>query len=287
MYAALLKQKLVLAVEEAEQVRLNYKRLNDDCYRCPHCQKKVILIMSEKKAAFFKHVALYSGQLGEKEEHHTAKMLIKSAFTAIGFDAKTEIPLAEGQIRADVLVSTKFAIEVQCAPLSLQEFSVRHQHYLHENILDLWVVGRRHYLKRKIKHTQLIFFRRNKSWGHYYVEVDPVKQILRLKYNVWQEPLTRKIVYQAKIFKLDESGLKAFWHFKPVKKQFVLNPARQREYLNQQLRQKTKFGRMIAEKLYLRRLNVTDLPDKVFSSWRRPGSEDNISKFLHKKTNQR
>ena len=49
--------------------------------------------------------------------------------TAAGFPAEVEIPLAEGQLRADVLATAKLAFEVQCAPLSQQEFNHRHQLY--------------------------------------------------------------------------------------------------------------------------------------------------------------
>lgn len=287
MYAALLEKKLVLAVEEANEVRNNYKKLNEDEYRCPHCRKKVILILSEEKNAFFKHLALYSNQLGEKEEHHTAKLLLKSAFTAAGFAAKTEIPLASGQIRADVLVSEKLALEVQCAPLSEEEFNHRHACYRQIDVLDLWIVGKRHYLKRSLHPRQLIYFRENKQWGTYYLEVDASKQLLRLKYNVWQEPLSRKVVYQQAVFKLDEHGIRQFWRFKPRLKQFVLNPTWQRAYLSRQLKQKSKLGQKIGEQLYLAHLTVDELPDYLFTKWRKPGTVSPIINFLHKKTNQR
>ncbi len=67
----------------------------------------MILIVSEQKAAFFKHISSYGSALGEKEEHHLSKMLLKSALTAAGFNAQVEIPLADGQLRADVLASKK------------------------------------------------------------------------------------------------------------------------------------------------------------------------------------
>lgn len=173
MYAAMLNKKLVLAVDEACLVNARQKKLNRDNYHCPHCNKKVILVMSEQKAAFFKHLVKYSNLMGEKEEHHQSKMLLKSALTAAGFPAEVEIPLAEGQLRADVLATAKLAFEVQCAPLSQQEFNHRHQLYQKIGVKDIWIVGQRHYLKRRLKRTQLIFFRQNKAWGNYYLEINP------------------------------------------------------------------------------------------------------------------
>lgn len=280
MYAALLNRKLVLAVEEERLVKLKKRRLNQQQYRCPHCQKRVILVISQTKAAFFKHLRHYYNGKGEKEEHHNSKLLLKAAFTALGFDAQTEIPLAEGQIRSDVLVSPKLSLEVQCAPLSLEEYSHRHALYHQIGVLDLWIVGKRHYLKRKLKKTQLIFFRRNKKWGNYYLEVDPNQQILRLKYHILQAPISNNLVYQTQVFSLDEIGIKKFWHFKPKFYNYYLNVENQKQYLTYQIRQSSKFGQRIASQLYEHHLTVDDLPEKVFITWRHPGSKDQITNFL-------
>ena len=42
----MLNKKLVLAVDEACLVNARQKKLNHDNYHCPHCNKKVILVMS-------------------------------------------------------------------------------------------------------------------------------------------------------------------------------------------------------------------------------------------------
>ncbi|RVU69903.1 MULTISPECIES: competence protein CoiA [Lactobacillus] len=281
MYAAILNKKLVLAIEEAELVLTKAKQLNYEKYFCPTCHKRMVLVISQNKTAFFKHLAHYDNNaLGEKEEHHTSKLMLKAAFTALGFPAQTEIPLAAGQLRADVLVSEKLAIEVQCAPLSRQEFQHRHRLYQQINVLDLWIVGRRHYLGKKLKQTQLIFFRENSLWQQYYVEVEPARHLLRLKYNIKQEPLTRRLRYQTAFFSLDEIGMKRFWQFKPKIKKYDLNPQMQQRYLEKQIKQKSKFGLMIAEQLYQRHLTIDDLPVAVFSTWREPGEADAVSTYL-------
>lgn len=284
MYAALLHGKLVLAVREAGLVLNHQKRLNFEPYRCPHCRKKVILVISQTKAAFFKHLPSFKARLGEKEEHHLSKLLFKSAFTAAGLPADNEIVLAGGQLRADVLVANRLAIEVQCAPLSEEEFL--HRHYLYESIqiTDLWVVGHRHYLSRKLKKTQLIFFRENQNWGSYYLEVKPQANAFCLKYNIWQEPLTRRLQYQQASFKLDEKGLTDFWYFKPQLQTYYLNAEEQKNYLQKQLRQKSKLGLHIAELLYKQHLTVQDLPPVLFHQWRKPGTVDQVSRFLQKRS---
>ncbi|XHU92916.1 competence protein [Lactobacillus helveticus] len=282
MYTAMLNKKIVLAVSEANLVNVGRKSLNMDDYRCPHCNKKVILIISEQKAAFFKHLTNYSNAMGEKEEHHQSKMLLKAALTAAGFNAQVEIPLADGQLRADVLASEKLAFEVQCAPLSEAEFTHRHSLYSQIGVTDIWIVGRRHYLKRRLKHTQLIFFRQNKLWGNYYLEINPKKNMFCLKYNILQEQITNHLHYQIKYFALDELDIKTFWHFTPIKKRYFININSQKKYLKKQLAQKTKLGLRIGELLYQKGLTIDDLPDEVFTTWRNPGELDSITKFLQK-----
>lgn len=283
MYAALLNKKLVLARQEASLVYQNKKKLNSEKYRCPNCYKKVILVISESKCAFFKHVANYQKKQGEKAEHRESKRLLKTAFTAIGFDAKTEIPLAEGGLRADVLVSPKLALEIQCAPISLEEFNHRHNLYKTIGVLDLWIVGKRHYLKEKIISTQLLFFRENENWGNYYLEINPKKEILCLKYHVVQEPVTNILHYQRICFKLDDIGIKNFWNFKPKQTTYELKINDQVHYLKKQITQKTHFGLKIAEKLYNQHITIDELPKELFSKWRKPGEIDAVSKFLKTK----
>ena len=282
MYAAMLNKKLVLAVSEAYLVNSRQKRLNQEIYRCPHCNKKVILIVSENKAAFFKHLNSYTNLMGEKEEHYQSKMLFKSALTAAGFNAEVEIPLAEGQLRADVLAANNLAFEIQCAPLSDAEFKHRHSLYRKIGITDIWIVGQRHYLKRSLKQTQLIFFRQNKKWGNYYLEVNPTKNCFYLKYNVLQEAVTSKLRYQTKHFALDEIGIKEFWVFRPKLKTYTSNPVNQRKYIQRQIKQKSKLGLKVAEMLYQQQLSIDDLPNSIFVKFRNPGDENILINYLQK-----
>ena len=146
MYAAILNQKLVLAINEAEQVSKGLKKLNQESYLCPSCRHRMILILSEEKKPFFKHFYQVKGT-GEKEEHLQAKQLLCTALKANGFRADIEVPLLDQQLRADVLVENRLSFEVQCAPLSGAEFAHRHALYKKLQIKDIWIVGKRHYLK--------------------------------------------------------------------------------------------------------------------------------------------
>lgn len=263
MYAALLNGKLIVAKTASSQ---------QGPFRCPRCQKQVILVACQQKSPFFKHICLNTGQ-GEEQEHYMSKCLLKSALTAAGLPAKLEVPLAEGRIRADVLASPRLAFEVQCAPLSQAEFAYRHGCYREIGVTDVWVVGQRHFLGRQLKKSQLIFLRENKAWGCYLLEVRPDSHQLSLKYNIWQRPWQNQLFYQQRLFRFDEYGLAKLWRFKPDLGRPQLNPERQRQFLAEQIRRKTKLGRAAAQLLYENKLQLELVAKDAFTCWRKPGSQ--------------
>ncbi|MCH3905388.1 MAG: competence protein [Lactobacillus sp.] len=267
MYAALRHQQLVLARTEA------YKHWHSPkpTYRCPHCSHEVVLIIAEAKTPYFQHLNL-KGSGGEKNEHALGKRAVKAALTAAGWPAQLEVPLANGQIRADVLASPKLAFEIQCAPLSQTEFSHRHHCYQQVQIMDVWLVGQRHFLGTKIKKTQVIFLRFNKRWHWYYLELDVKRNILRLQYNLQQTAWQQRLCRQQQEFALDELGLQALWQFHPILRSYQAQPKAEYFYLQKQLTQKTKLGLELGEYLYLRKQTSADLPAAAFSSWQVPGA---------------
>lgn len=277
LYAALLNNQLVLAVTEAQS---QSKMLAKNNYICPQCKQRVKLIIKEK-SAYFKHFPSNNNLSGEKEEHALSKAILKNALLEAKFNAQTETSLANGQLRADILVNSKLAFEIQCAPLSKLEFIKRHNLYKNIGVADIWIVGKRHYLLQEIKKSQLIFFRKNKLWHDYYLEILPKQKILRLKYNVQLEPITSKVHYQIENFVISSYGLAKLWHFKPVLKQYCVDPRTQKNYLQLQLTQKTIKGMKIANQLYQRNLTIDELPPTIFSNFRRVNSCNNVITFLH------
>ena len=284
MYAALLNKKLVMAVNEAQLVHQQYKKLNDDNYRCPVCQKRVILVISQLKSPFFKHISFITG-VGEKEEHLQSKQLLCSALVACGYPAKMEVILAENQLRADILASDNLAFEIQCAPLSEAEYF--HRHFLYNNlkIKDIWIVGKRHYLINKLHKSQRKYLRKSKIWDWYLLEVDPEAMMLYLKYQIQLAPNNDNCYYQKKGFTIDERGLNKLFNFIPKKKNIKYNSSQiQLNYLRKQLREKTNFGRQLGEYLYRLGLTIDDLPNDVLTKNRDPFEEKRVINFCKKKT---
>lgn len=283
MYAALLAGKLVLAKSEEILVRSGQKTLNRDNYRCPRCHKRVLLGLAQKRSAFFYHLPKNTPMTGEKAEHLQLKLGLKAALAACGWPSKIEAVLADGEVRADILASSKLAFEIQCAPLSLSEYRRRHLTYRRLGIQDIWIVGRRHYLKPSLKQSQLIYFRHNEVWGDYYLECDSQKQRLYLRHHVLEEPIRNRLVWKSASFSIDEQGLAEFWEYKAPAKTYSLDARQQKAYLYDQLRRQTRLGLKIGEELYLKGLSIEDLPDAVFGKFRRPGASNCVSQFLQKK----
>ena len=278
MYAALLYNTLVLAVEEAKSTKSNNKVKKH--YFCPHCEREMQLVCKDKQS-YFKHIPSKVNLSGENKEHAQSKSILTKALREVHFNAETEVNLANGQLRADILAASNLAFEIQCAPLNKSEF--RHRHFLYKQIgvKDIWIVGQRHFLGQNIKKSQLIFFRRNYFWQDYYLEIDPFKKIIRLKYNVLLEPLTNKLHFQEEKFDINAIGLKQLWHFHPLLQKYHVNSTQQKQYLQMQLKHMSLKGMQIANLLYKKRQTIEDLPPWVFTNFRKINSPDNVSKYLN------
>lgn len=279
LYAALLNNQLVLAGSQAILIKKRNHTLKTQHYYCPKCHEEVQLVL-KKERPYFKHMVKENNIKGEMAEHALSKQLLQCALANASLNAQIEVPLADGKLRADVLASPKLAFEVQCAPLSRAEFIHRHRLYCQIGITDIWVVGKRHFLRKKIKKSQLIFFRRNKLWHDYYLEIDPYQQLLSLKYNILLEPITDNLCYQTCSFNLNADGLKKLWHFKPLLRNYLIDPISQRNYLQLQIMKKSHKGLCIAELLYKHNLVVTDLPEWIFTKYRRVNTLDNALSYL-------
>lgn len=279
----MLKQKLVLAISEAGLVHSGNKQLNRDQYYCPKCKKRVMLVLSQEKMPFFKHFSLIKGE-GEKEEHQQTKQLLCASLVANGLKAEMEVPLANQQLRADVMVYPNLAFEVQCAPLSRQEFNHRHHLYQKIGIKDVWIVGKRHYLEKKLNDSQKIFFRYSKFWDWYYLEADPFKEQITLKYHIRLEPISDELIYHQHTFALNEQGIQELFSFRSkLKFDYQIDAQKQKAYLIRQLQQKTNFGRKVATLMYQNHLTIDDLPNELFKQVRVPNEDYAVLKFLQAK----
>lgn len=276
MYAALVNEELVLAVDA------KYDR-NIGEYICPKCGKMLQLICGSQATPYFRHNSVVV-RSSETIEHYYGKKTIKTALDALGLDAKLEVPIADDQLRADVLVTTKdrqIGIEFQCATLSKREYTLRHSLYEESKITDLWVLGKRHFMKNHIKAIHLLAMQYFYYWGDYIIELDILKNKIRLRYNIQQNDLTKFARCQTQTFSFDEYGIKKLLLFKPDKvKKYRVEQYQAREELERQIIRQTKLGRKVAEECYLRHIDITDIPDEYFVGYREAGIECQLLEML-------
>ncbi|EFJ69743.1 hypothetical protein HMPREF0514_10187 [Lactobacillus paragasseri JV-V03] len=207
-----------------------------------------------------------------------------TALKANGLRADIEVPLLDQQLRADVLVENRLSFEVQCAPLSGAEFAHRHALYKKLQIKDIWIVGKRHYLKNKINRSQKIFLRYSTQWQWYYLEINPFNCVITLKYNILMAALSSELSYEIKTFSLDERGVASLFTFIPsTRKNKISYIQDQKIYLQKQINQKSKLGLKIASLLYQLHYSVADIPDELFLKLREPKEKSPIIIFLQKK----
>lgn len=116
-------------------------------YQCPACKGAVRLKMGEVNIPYFAHVSLTecdSLAEGESAGHLTGKLAIRNYFYARGAVVTLEQYFAEVQQRADILVEwngSRFVIEYQCAPISVQKIAKRTAGYHKLGLRVVWVLG--------------------------------------------------------------------------------------------------------------------------------------------------
>ena len=253
MYAALHHHQLVLASCANPMQK----------YFCPECQQQVLLITGKKQRAYFRHQNSHFREQ-ETAEHRAAKTLILNSLLALRLPAQTEVTVAKQQLRADVYFwwhHREFAIEIQCAPLSEAEYEQRQQLYAQAGITDIWVLGKKHFVKRKLKQIQLNFVRNNSFWGDYLLEINVSQQKLELIYNLQENPVTRQLLFQKHTFRLTGTGVQELILFRPLSlRKYPHDPGADLQYLLQQARQQTKLGREFAEACYLQQIPLAAFP---------------------------
>lgn len=269
MYAALLDEQLIMARDALDEQ--NSAQL---MFLCPNCLEPVQLVNAGRAGPYFRHPNT-TFRTEETQEHQLGKKVLASGLTALGVENMLEVPLVSDQIRADVYVTHAghaYGLEIQCAPLGTTEYSIRHDFYLSENITDIWLIGRRHFLRKKIKQIHLDLLRTNSRWGNYLLEIDVNAHHLRLKYNIQQDDLNLNCRYQTQIFALDEKGIMQLIKFRPVQLAiYRYDYVSARNYVVRQVRQKTNIGLALAQFCYERNLAPLELPLSLFVGYRDPG----------------
>lgn len=130
-----------------------------------------------------------------------------------------------------------------------------------------------------------MFLRYSTKWHWYYLEINPFKCVITLKYNILKAAISSEVKYNIKTFSLDERGMAALFTFIPSDKDGTkLNHIQdQKIYLQKQIIQKSKLGLEIGALLYQLHYSMDDIPDELFLKLREPKEKSPIIRFLQKK----
>lgn len=160
---------------------------------CPACHKPVIFKAGKKMTPHFAHKineACLSHSEGETKEHLAGKRQLLAHFReALGAkNVRLEAVLPTINQRADVLVRAPtgkiIALEYQCSPLSLEHLISRTQGYLGQKMQVVWLLGKRHRIKKRLTAQTAMFMRFHPHLGFYLLYYDASKQQFELNYEI-------------------------------------------------------------------------------------------------------
>lgn len=169
MYYALCNNEPVRANEEAtKSLHAPHRH-----YYCPDCGQPVQLVISQRKRPYFKHYGKLSTANNESIWHQENKQWIARTLKRVGIEAVLELPLADGERRADVYVTMgeqPLTIELQLSLITALEVSKRQKDYEAYQIKVIWLLNesQAHYQYRPPNFQSLTpFMRTHDTFGLY------------------------------------------------------------------------------------------------------------------------
>lgn len=124
-------------------------------YYCPDCRGALQLKQGQQKIAHFAHVHEDNCQTfaeGETSEHLLGKLQLSNYFEQNGWQIELEPWLGTIKQRPDLLITRhgqRYAIEYQCAPISISRLQERNLGYKMMNVSVVWVLGAPYQHQRK------------------------------------------------------------------------------------------------------------------------------------------
>ncbi|VNU16377.1 oligoendopeptidase F [Streptococcus pneumoniae] len=191
-----------------ELVNVLEDKLEKQAYTCPACGGQIHLRQGPSVRTHFAHKSLKDCDFffeNESPEHLANK---ESLYHWLKKETKVQLeyPLSELKQIADVFVNGNLALEVQCSPLPQKVLKERSEGYRSQGYQVLWLLGQKLWLKERLTRLQQGFLYFSQNMGFYVWELDKEKQVLRLKYLIYQD-LRGKLHYQIKEFSYGQGSL--------------------------------------------------------------------------------
>lgn len=204
-----------------ELVNVLEDKLEKQAYTCPACGGQIHLRQGPSVRTHFAHKFLKDCDFffeNESPEHLANK---ESLYHWLKKETKVQLeyPLSELKQIADVFVNGNLALEVQCSPLPQKVLKERSEGYRSQGYQVLWLLGQKLWLKERLTRLQQGFLYFSQNMGFYVWELDKEKQVLRLKYLIYQD-LRGKLHYQIKEFSYGQGSLLEILRL-PYKKQKI------------------------------------------------------------------
>lgn len=137
---------MLVASHNGERVEAKFADIGPD-YRCPDCQKQLILKKGRIRIHHFAHkpktTCVCSN--GETLEHLKSKALFRDEFVSRGLIAEVEhvVPSLPNDKRADVLIwspiGNRFAIELQHTAVDYDNLEERTKSYIRAKVAVIWI----------------------------------------------------------------------------------------------------------------------------------------------------
>lgn len=191
-----------------ELVNVLEDKLEKQAYTCPACGGQIHLRQGPSVRTHFAHKSLKDCDFffeNESPEHLANK---ESLYHWLKKETKVQLEYLLSELKqiADVFVNGNLALEVQCSPLPQKVLKERSEGYRSQGYQVLWLLGQKLWLKERLSRLQQGFLYFSQNMGFYVWELDKKKQVLRLKYLIYQD-LRGKLHYQIKEFSYGQGSL--------------------------------------------------------------------------------
>ena len=153
------------------------RRLREQTFYCPTCQRRVIVKAGDVITPHFAHSGNQpcpEREGGESDYHYTGKLLLYEWLLNQGIEVSLEPYLSPIQQRPDLLLRLKerlIAIEFQCAKINPQIIYKRNQGYKRANIIPIWILGANQLKRISSHHIQVNRF--TLSFIHHFSKKHP------------------------------------------------------------------------------------------------------------------
>ncbi|MBF0700195.1 competence protein CoiA [Streptococcus danieliae] len=115
---------------------------------CPFCKQELILKSGQWVRPHFAHQvgqACEGAVLNEGAEHLNLKADLFD-WAQVHEAVALEVGQAKGSVVSDLLLSQNLALEIQCSPLSPQDYERRSRAYQDLGLPVVWLLGSKHFL---------------------------------------------------------------------------------------------------------------------------------------------